>query len=248
MIENKTDYIGPNHLAIIMDGNGRWAKSKGMPRAFGHESGLKAVRVIVEACAKQGINFLTLYAFSAQNWLRPKREVDILMRILLKALRSEFVTMQENNIRLLTIGNLDLLPKSVVEVLLSVVDQTASNTGMKLTLALSYGSREEIVSATRIIAEKVKNGKIRPEDVDESMLNKHLYTASYPPVDLLIRTSGERRLSNFLLWQMAYAELYFTETHWPDFNELHLEKALVNYKQRERRFGKTSEQVAKVSK
>ena len=156
--------------------------------------------------------------------------------------------MQENNIRLLTIGNLDLLPESVVEVLLSVVDQTASNTGMKLTLALSYGSREEIVSATRIIAEKVKNGKIRPEDVDESMLNKHLYTASYPPVDLLIRTSGERRLSNFLLWQMAYAELYFTETHWPDFNEVHLEKALVNYKQRERRFGKTSEQVAKVSK
>ena len=248
MIENKTEHLGPKHLAIIMDGNGRWAKAKGMPRAFGHESGFRAVRVIVEACVKHGIDFLTLYAFSTENWLRPKHEIDILMRILLKALKSELATMQENNIRLLTIGNLDLLPESVVEVLLSVVDQTASNTGMKLTLALSYGSREEIVSATRTIAEKVKNGKIRPEDVDESMLNEHLYTASYPPVDLLIRTSGERRLSNFLLWQMAYAELYFTETHWPDFTEAHLEKALVDYKQRERRFGKTSEQLEKATK
>jgi undecaprenyl diphosphate synthase len=248
MIENKTERLGPKHLAIIMDGNGRWAKAKGMPRAFGHESGFKSVRVIVEACAKRGIDFLTLYAFSTENWLRPKQEVDILMRILLKALKSELATMQENNIRLITIGNLDRLPASIAEALLSVVAQTASNTGMTLTLALSYGGREEITAATREIAEKVKNGLIRPEDVDESMLNEHLYTANCPPVDLLIRTSGERRISNFLLWQMAYAEMYFTETHWPDFTEAHLEKALVDYKQRERRFGKTSEQLEKATK
>lgn len=248
MIKNKTEQLGPKHLAIIMDGNGRWAKAKGMPRAFGHEAGFKSVRVIVEACATRGIDFLTLYAFSTENWLRPKQEVDILMRILLKALKSELATMQENNIRLITIGNLDRLPESIAEVLLSVVAQTASNTGMTLTLALSYGGREEITAATRVIAEKVKNGLIRPEDVDESMLNEHLYTANCPPVDLLIRTSGERRLSNFLLWQMAYAELYFTETHWPDFTEAHLEKALVDYKQRERRFGKTSEQLEKATK
>ena len=170
------------------------------------------------------------------------------MRILLKALKSELATMQENNIRLRTIGNLDRLPASIAEALLSVVAQTASNTGMTLTLALSYGGREEITAATREIAEKVKNGLIRPEDVDESMLNEHLYTANCPPVDLLIRTSGERRISNFLLWQMAYAEMYFTETHWPDFTEVHLEKALVDYKQRERRFGKTSEQLEKATK
>ena len=170
------------------------------------------------------------------------------MRILLKALKSELATMQENNIRLLTIGNLDRLPASIAEALLSVVAQTASNTGMTLTLALSYGGREEIATTARVIAEKVKNGLIRPEDVDESMLNEHLYTANCPPVDLLIRTSGERRISNFLLWQIAYAELYFIETHWPDFTEAHLEKALVDYKQRERRFGKTSEQLEKATK
>ena len=248
MIETKTEHLGPKHLAIIMDGNGRWAKAKGMPRVFGHESGFKSVRVIVEACAKRGIDFLTLYAFSTENWLRPKQEIDILMCILLKGLKSELATMQENNIRLLTIGNQDRLPASIAEALLSVVAQTASNTGMTLTLALSYGGREEIATAARVIAEKVKNGLIRPEDVDESMLNEHLYTENCPPVDLLIRTSGERRISNFLLWQMAYAELYFTETHWPDFTEAHLEMALVDYKQRERRFGKTSEQLEKATK
>jgi len=243
MIKNKTEQLGPKHLAIIMDGNGRWAKAKGMPRAFGHESGFKSVRVIVEACAKRGIDFLTLYAFSTENWLRPKQEVDILMRILLKALKSELATMQENNIRLITIGNLDRLPESIAEVLLSVVAQTASNTGMTLTLALSYGGREEITATTRVIAEKVKNGLIRPEDVDESMLNEHLYTANCPPVDLLIRTSGERRISNFLLWQIAYAELYFTDIFWPDFSKKDLYRAIASYQKRERRFGKTSEQL-----
>lgn len=238
----------PKHLAIIMDGNGRWAKSQGKPRAFGHEAGFKVVQVIVEACAKRGIEFLTLYAFSTENWLRPKQEVDILMHILLRALRSELKTMQENNIRLLTVGNLQKLPEAIAEVLLDVVHKTAHNTGMTLTLALSYGGREELTHAARSIAEKVKNGLIPLDSIDESMLNEHLYTAQIPEVDLLIRTSGEQRISNFLLWQMAYAELYFTDLHWPDFTEEHLDKALLDYKHRERRFGKTSEQLEKTTK
>jgi undecaprenyl diphosphate synthase len=248
MTEKQSDHKGLRHLAIIMDGNGRWAKMQGKPRAFGHEAGFKAVRTTVEACAKRGIEFLTLYAFSTENWLRPKQEVDILMRILLRALRSELKTMQENNIRLLTVGNLQKLPEAIAEVLLDVVHKTAHNTGMTLTLALSYGGREEITHAARSIAEKVKNGLIPLDSIDESMLNEHLYTAQIPEVDLLIRTSGEQRISNFLLWQMAYAELYFTDLHWPDFTEEHLDKALLDYKHRERRFGKTSEQLEKTTK
>lgn len=248
MTEKQSDHKGLRHLAIIMDGNGRWAKMQGKPRAFGHEAGFKAVRTTVEACAKRGIEFLTLYAFSTENWLRPKQEVDILMRILLRALRSELKTMQENNIRLLTVGNLQKLPEAIAEVLLDVVHKTAHNTGMTLTLALSYGGREELTHAARSIAEKVKNGLIPLDSIDESMLNEHLYTAQIPEVDLLIRTSGEQRISNFLLWQMAYAELYFTDLHWPDFTEEHLDKALLDYKHRERRFGKTSEQLEKTTK
>ena len=248
MTEKQSDHKGLRHLAIIMDGNGRWAKMQGKPRVFGHEAGFKAVRTTVEACAKRGIEFLTLYAFSTENWLRPKQEVDILMRILLRALRSELKTMQENNIRLLTVGNLQKLPEVIAEVLLDVVHKTAHNTGMTLTLALSYGGREEITHAARSIAEKVKNGLIPLDSIDESMLNEHLYTAQIPEVDLLIRTSGEQRISNFLLWQMAYAELYFTDLHWPDFTEEHLDKALLDYKHRERRFGKTSEQLEKTTK
>lgn len=248
MTEKQSDHKGLRHLAIIMDGNGRWAKMQGKPRAFGHEAGFKAVRTTVEACAKRGIEFLTLYAFSTENWLRPKQEVDVLMRILLRALRSELKTMQENNIRLLTVGNLQKLPEAIAEVLLDVVHKTAHNTGMTLTLALSYGGREELTHAARSIAEKVKNGLIPLDSIDESMLNEHLYTAQIPEVDLLIRTSGEQRISNFLLWQMAYAELYFTDLHWPDFTEEHLDKALLDYKHRERRFGKTSEQLEKTTK
>lgn len=248
MTEKQSDHKGLRHLAIIMDGNGRWAKMQGKPRVFGHEAGFKAVRTTVEACAKRGIEFLTLYAFSTENWLRPKQEVDILMRILLRALRSELKTMQENNIRLLTVGNLQKLPEAIAIVLLDVVHKTAHNTGMTLTLALSYGGREEITHAARSIAEKVKNGLIPLDSIDESMLNEHLYTAQIPEVDLLIRTSGEQRISNFLLWQMAYAELYFTDLHWPDFTEEHLDKALLDYKHRERRFGKTSEQLEKTTK
>lgn len=248
MTDKQSDHKGLRHLAIIMDGNGRWAKNQGKPRAFGHEAGFKAVRTAVEACAKRGIEFLTLYAFSTENWLRPKHEVDILMRILLRALRSELKTMQENNIRLVTVGNLQKLPEAIAEVLLDVVHQTATNTGMTLTLALSYGGREELAHAARAIAEKVKNGLILPENIDESTVNEHLYTAQIPEVDLLIRTSGEQRISNFLLWQMAYAELYFTNLHWPDFTEEHLDKALLDYTNRERRFGKTSEQLEKTTK
>ncbi len=230
----------PNHLAIIMDGNGRWAKQQGKPRAFGHEAGFKAVREIVEACAKRQIPFLTLYAFSTENWLRPKKEVDILMRILLSALKSELATMLRHNIRLQTVGGISTLPAIILDELDRVVEQTASNTGMVLTLALSYGGREEIVAMTRKLAEKVKNGLIHPDHIDASVVNEHLYTADLPDVDLLIRTSGELRISNFLLWQSAYAELYFTERFWPDFKEEHLVEALMDYQNRERRFGKTS--------
>ena len=238
----------PNHLAIIMDGNGRWAKQQGKPRAFGHEAGFKAVREIVEACAKRQIPFMTLYAFSTENWLRPKKEVDILMRILLSALKSELATMLRHNIRLQTVGGISTLPAIILDELDRVVEQTASNTGMVLTLALSYGGREEIVAMTRKLAEKVKNGLIHPDHIDASVVNEHLYTADLPDVDLLIRTSGERRISNFLLWQSAYAELYFTERFWPDFKEEHLVEALMDYQNRERRFGKTSEQLEKTPK
>ena len=238
----------PNHLAIIMDGNGRWAKQQGKPRAFGHEAGFKAVREIVEACAKRQISFLTLYAFSTENWLRPKKEVDILMHILLSALKSELATMLRHNIRLQTVGGISTLPAIILDELDRVVEQTASNTGMVLTLALSYGGREEIVAMTRNLAEKVKNGLIHPDHIDASVVNEHLYTADLPDVDLLIRTSGERRISNFLLWQSAYAELYFTERFWPDFKEEHLVEALMDYQNRERRFGKTSEQLEKTPK
>ena len=238
----------PNHLAIIMDGNGRWAKQQGKPRAFGHEAGFKAVREIVEACAKRQIPFLTLYAFSTENWLRPKKEVDILMRILLSALKSELATMLRHHIRLQTVGGISTLPAIILDELDRVVEQTASNTGMVLTLALSYGGREEIVAMTRKLAEKVKNGLIHPDHIDASVVNEHLYTADLPDVDLLIRTSGERRISNFLLWQSAYAELYFTERFWPDFKEEHLVEALMDYQNRERRFGKTSEQLEKTPK
>jgi len=231
-----------------MDGNGRWAKAKGKPRAFGHEAGFRAVRSIVEACAKLEIPYLTLYAFSTENWFRPKKEVDILMRILLSALKSELETMQKNNIKLQTVGGISTLPGVILEELGRVVEQTSQNTGMVLTLALSYGGREELVSMAKVLAEKVKNGLIHEQDIDESVVNEHLYTAEMPDVDLLIRTSGEMRISNFLLWQSAYAELYFTERYWPDFREEHLLEALTDYQNRERRFGKTSEQLEKTPK
>ena len=233
----------PKHLAIIMDGNGRWAKQKGLLRALGHESGTKAVRETVESCAKLGIENLTLYAFSTENWNRPKLEVDTLMKLLIKSLKNELKTLMNNNIKLNTIGNFEKLPTSAQKELSQVIFQTKDNTRMTLTLALSYGSREEIVSAVKQISVKVKNNIISESAIDESIINQHLYTQNLPDVDLLIRTSGEHRISNFLLWQIAYAELYFTDVLWPDFREAHLHEALISYQKRERRFGKTSEQI-----
>lgn len=233
----------PKHVAIIMDGNGRWAKKKGKQRVLGHRQGAKSVREIVEESAKTGIKYLTLYAFSTENWRRPLDEVNILMKLLLNSLKKEFQRLIENEIRLNAIGNLTSLPEAVREELDYVIDKTKHNKRMVLTLALNYGAQEEITQAMKSIAEKVKNSIISPEKVDQSMINEHLYTRNLPPVDLLIRTSGEERISNFLLWQIAYAELYFTKTLWPDFNKVDLHKALETYNKRERRFGKTSEQL-----
>jgi len=233
----------PQHVAIIMDGNGRWAKKRGLLRVFGHENGSQAVRKTVEASAKLGIENLTLYAFSTENWNRPKIEVDTLMKLLISSLRSELKSLHENNIRLNTIGNLEMLPASARKELLEAIEKTKSNTRMVLTIALSYGSREEIVSAVKHICDKVKNNIISIDAVDESIINQHLYTQNLPDVDLLIRTSGEHRISNFLLWQIAYAELYFTDVLWPDFKEEDLYEAIISFQQRERRFGKTSEQI-----
>ncbi|KIA87352.1 isoprenyl transferase [Flavobacterium sp. AED] len=233
----------PKHLAIIMDGNGRWAKQKGLLRAFGHESGTKSVKKIIETSAKLGIEYLTLYAFSTENWNRPKLEVETLMRVLINSLKKELITLQKNNIKLNAIGNLEKLPKSAQKELLDVINKTKDNTQMTLTLALSYGSREELVSAVKNICSKVKNNIISIDTIDDSIINEHLYTQNLPDVDLLIRTSGEHRISNFLLWQIAYAELYFTDILWPDFKEQDLYEAIISYQKRERRFGKTSEQI-----
>ena len=234
----------PTHLAIIMDGNGRWAKQKGLLRTLGHESGTKSVKTTVEICAKLGIKNLTLYAFSTENWNRPKLEVDTLMKLLVSSLKKEINTLQDNNIQLNAIGNLNALPKKVHKELLDVIGKTAQNTRMKLTLALSYGSREELINAVKEISDKVKNNIISCEKIDESTINEHLYTRNLPDVDLLIRTSGEQRISNFLLWQIAYAELCFEDVLWPDFTQEHLLKAIIDYQKRERRFGKTSEQLS----
>ena len=226
-----------------MDGNGRWAKQKGKLRVFGHENGVKTVRKTVESCARIGIDFLTLYTFSTENWNRPKIEVDTLMRLLVSSLKKELKTFDKNNIRLNTIGDIESLPNRAYKELVEVMAKTKENTGMTLTLALSYGAREELNTAIKRISIKVKNNIISPESIDETIINNHLYTHNLPDVDLLIRTSGEHRISNFLLWQIAYAELYFIDVFWPDFNEAHLIGAIINYQNRERRFGKTSEQL-----
>jgi undecaprenyl diphosphate synthase len=235
----------PTHLAIIMDGNGRWAKQRGLLRTIGHEGGTKSVKTTVENCAKLGISNLTLYAFSTENWNRPKLEVDTLMKLLISSLKKEVKTLQENNIKLNAIGNLTNLPAKVQKELNEVISKTSTNSRMTLTLALSYGSREELIQAVKKISEKVKNNIISNEAIDESIINQHLYTQDLPDVDLVIRTSGEHRISNFLLWQIAYAEFYFTDVLWPDFSEENLYEAIISYQNRERRFGKTSEQISK---
>ena len=233
----------PNHIAIIMDGNGRWAKKRNKSRDYGHKEGKKSVKKIVKVCAELGVKNLTLFAFSTENWNRPKLEIKILMKLLLTSLNEELETLTKNNIRFKTIGNLEKLPKRLLSYLTKVTKKTQNNNRMTLTLALSYGAREEIVYAMQAIGDKVKNNLISLKNIDESVINQHLYTHYLPDVDLLIRTSGEKRISNFLLWQIAYAELYFTEKLWPDFSKEDLYEAIVNYQQRERRFGKTSKQI-----
>lgn len=233
----------PEHIAVIMDGNGRWAKKKGAARIFGHRNAIKAVRETVEGCAELGVKYLTLYAFSTENWGRPKAEVDGLMELLIDSLRKELSTLMKNNIRLETIGDISGLPKRCVNALDGDVEASESNSGLTLILALNYSGRAELTKAVKDIGYKIEKGEVDPDEVDESMIENQLSTSGYPDPELLIRTSGELRLSNFLLWQLAYTELYFTEVLWPDFRKPHLIEAIEDYNKRERRFGKTSEQL-----
>lgn len=234
----------PRHIAIIMDGNGRWAQERGLPRYEGHREGIKTVRDIVKATATLGIEFLTLYVFSMENWKRPKQEVAILMDLLRKHLKKELPELKENNVRLQAIGKLNALPKGVYRQLLYAIEETRENTGLTLTLALSYSGRWDIVRAVQLIALDVRRGKLSPEDITEQLLSSYLLTADMPDPDLVIRTSGEMRLSNFLLWETAYSEIYVSRKYWPDFTRKDLYTAILDYLQRERRFGLTSEQIA----
>jgi len=234
----------PTHIAVIMDGNGRWARQHGKPRIFGHKNGVKAVRAITEASAELGIQYLTLYAFSTENWARPRTEVTALMGLLVETIRRELNTLNDNNIRLRAIGDTSKLPKSSQKALNEGINNTANNTGMTLVLALNYSSRQEITNATKRIAQDVALGTLAAEDITDDVMSRYMETSGIPDPELLIRTSGERRISNYLLWQIAYTELYFTEIFWPDFDKEHLYEALVNYQNRERRFGKTSDQLS----
>ena len=232
-----------NHVAIIMDGNGRWGLKNKNSRNAGHKQGLITVEKIIKQTIKNNIKYLTLFAFSTENWKRPKTEINTLMKLLVSSLKDEFEELNKNNIKLNTIGNIDNLPVNVQKELDYVQNKTSKNNGMVLTLAISYGAKEEITNALKLIIKKVKNNIISIEKVDQSTINTHLYTQNLPDVDLLIRSSGEQRVSNFLLWQIAYAELYFTNIFWPDFNKLDFYEALNFYNKRERRFGKTSKQI-----
>jgi undecaprenyl diphosphate synthase len=227
----------PRHVAVIMDGNGRWARQRGLPRIEGHRAGAASVRAVVRAAAKAGVQYLTLYAFSIENWRRPKHEVSGLMRLLVRYLRSEIDELNRNNVRLETIGRLEDLPKSAQRELGEARRRLAKNTGLTLIVALSYGGRTELVDAMRRIAREVQTGRLRPEQIDEAVISGALYTAGFPDPDLLIRTSGEMRLSNFLLWQTSYTEIWITPTLWPDFREPDFLQALEEYRKRERRFG-----------
>jgi undecaprenyl diphosphate synthase len=235
----------PMHIAIIMDGNGRWAKRRGLPRVAGHREGVKSVRDVVEACAQLGVKYLTLFAFSTENWRRPKEEIDTLMKLLIKTLRSETEKLHKNDIKLMAIGDIDSLPKEVRQELKEAMEKTKNNKRMVLNLALSYSGRWEIIEAVKEIARDVKKGKVKIEEIDDKLFSNYLKTAGIPDPDLLIRTSGELRISNFLLWQIAYTELYITDCLWPDFRRKHLYEAIRDYQRRERRFGMTSEQIKK---
>lgn len=233
----------PKHVAIIMDGNGRWAKKQGISRIFGHEKGVDAVRIVVEAAGEIGIKYLTLYAFSNENWERPKYEVDALMTLLVHTVEAETESLMKNNVSLGVIGNISKMPQKVRKKLNNCIDALGSNTGLRLVLALSYSSHWEILEAVKSIAQDSNSGKIVPQDMNEKLFRNYLSTSEYPDPELLIRTSGEQRISNFLLWQIAYTELYFTNKLWPDFGEEDLYEAIFNYQNRERRFGKISEQL-----
>lgn len=234
----------PKHVAIIMDGNGRWAKQKGHLRIFGHRQGVKAVRAAIESAAEIGVKYLTLYAFSTENWTRPEQEVNALMELLVDTIESELPTLMKNKIKLATIGDLTKLPKKCQTQLDKTKAKTAENDGLTLVLALSYSGRWDIIEAVKRIGIEVKEGKLAPEDINDGILDKALNTSRFPNPDLLVRTSGEQRISNFLLWEIAYSELYFTPVLWPDFVKDDFYKAIVDYQGRERRFGKTSEQIA----
>ena len=233
----------PQHIAIIMDGNGRWAKTQGKHRIFGHKNGVKAVREASEGCAEIGVKHLTLYAFSTENWNRPQMEVSALMELLIMTIGKEVKTLQKNNIKLNAIGHISLLPDSCQKALKKAINETSNNTGLTLTLALSYSSRVEITDMVRTIAQKVKNGQLEPSEITPDIIGNHLYTHNIPDPELLIRTSGEMRISNFLLWQIAYAELCFIEKYWPDFTKNDFFKAIYDFQNTERRFGMTSEQI-----
>src|SRR5690606_23842018 len=236
----------PKHVAIIMDGNGRWAKKQGFERTFGHQSAIKAVRSAIETCGDLGIPYLTLFAFSTENWNRPKLEVAFLMKLLSKTITSEIQELHEKGIRLLVIGEIEALPEYVATPLQKALDLTKDNQKATLTIALNYGSQAEILRATKKIVQKVQDGKLDPNAIDFQIFEENLYTHNIPQVDLLIRTSGEFRISNFLLWQIAYAELYFTDVLWPDFRKEHFLDAISDFSKRERRFGKTGEQIKTV--
>ena len=243
-LKDKIDFDRlPSHIAIIMDGNGRWAQEKGEDRLFGHLHGVESVRNIVEGAAELGIRYLTLYAFSTENWDRPQYEVTGLMELLVDTIKKEVPTLNKNNIRLHVIGDIKMLPENARTELAEALAETASNTGLNLVMALSYSSRWELVTAIQQIATDVQDGKVLPNEITQHTIQQYLSTANFPDPELMIRTSGEFRISNFLLYQLAYAELYFTDTRWPDFRKENLYEAILDFQQRERRFGKTGEQV-----
>jgi undecaprenyl diphosphate synthase len=237
----------PRHIAVIMDGNGRWAKAKGRMRIFGHQAGVESVRDITEACAQLGVEYLTLYTFSTENWSRPGDEVSALMQILVQSLRKETRRLNENDVRLQAIGQIERFPEVCQNELREAIALTKDNKRLQLNLALSYSGRWDITQAVRKIAERARTGEIEPADIDDAMISSELVTAGIPDPDLIIRTSGEMRISNFLLWQLAYSELYITEAFWPDFRRDELYKAIQSYQKRERRFGKVSEQISSLT-
>ena len=243
-IKISNDNIIPEHIAIIMDGNGRWAKKRGLPRIAGHRQGIKSVREITNICSDIGVKYLTLYTFSTENWNRPQKEVDALMMLLLNTIKNEIKDIHKNNLVLSTIGNIEVLPESIKKEISNGIDLTSNNTGLNLILALNYGSRQEIIVAVKNIIEKNNKDEIDSSMIDENLFSSFLSTKNIPDPDLLIRTGGELRISNFLLWQCAYTEIYLTDTFWPDFRKEKLIESITAFQKRERRFGKTSEQIS----